>query len=245
MGLLATGIMNRPTTEFTHDAFMLKTSWVSEGALEPVAIEAKGYHYPYSNKACLELRHLLDIFYNNSRVKYTVKDFIKINKEKLSDMFELCGESWETSVFQSLKAWLSSRARDETWPAIPHVRQEWTITILGTMGMLLQMGHARRERYERDRAQAMLAGILSELAFIEYCDFEWFMGYLDRARCQCPDSHGGNFCYHVHNDLGDWMASSRIMRSRQKMFLGMPSFSKNKLLQILLNEHCRQKCSSN
>ena len=218
IGAVCHKVIHRPTTESTHESFMLKTSWVSKGALEPVAIEAKGYHFPSDNKAFLEVRHLLDIFYAGSRAKYAIKDFLKLDKAKFSDMFVMYEESWETCLVESLKAWHMRRTRDETWPANPHVRQEWPISLLGAMGMLLHMVCWRREDYERDRAKAMPAGILSELAFIESCDFEFFMGCLHRARCECPDSHGGQFCYHLCNDLGDRMTSARIVRERQKMF---------------------------
>jgi len=224
--------MNRPTQDTTYDTFMLKTSWVSPEGLEPVAIEAKGYHYPLSNKAFLEVRHLLDVIYKDSTVKYNIKDFLKNNKNKFVDIFELCEESWETCVIPSLKAWTAQRAIDETLRPSPYVRQEWTINMIGTMGALLHMGLNRREGNERDRAKAMLTGILSELAFIEDWTYECFMNYLDRARSDCADLMlGATFCYHVNNDLGDWMTRARIVWWRQKMFPCVSSFPKIKFLK--------------
>ena len=203
--------MNRPTTESTYSSFVLQTSWTSEDYLVRVPFEAKGYHYPWGNKAFVELRHVLGSFYKDSKVQWTVKDFCRINKAKLNDVFELFEESWESCVIPSFKAWAYYRSQNEIMPANNCIRQEWTISLLGVLGVMLSFSVSRKDKLERDRAKAMLSGLLTELTFIEtQWDYESFMKYIDDARCQCPDSHGNLFCYHIQHDLVGWLEHARI-----------------------------------
>ena len=222
--------MNRPTTEETYDSFILETSWVSEKFVEPVSIQAKGYFYPYSSKAFVELRHVLDIFYKNATVKWNVKDFLKNNRAKFDEMLALLEETWDNNVIPSFKAWAYYHTTSDMLRSNPHIRQEWTISTLGLIVMLLHMGGTRREAYERDRAQAMLAGVCSELSHIEIWTYEFFMQFLDGTKNECPHRHTSNFCYHVQNDVMEWIQNSRIVGSRQKMFLWVSEFTMFELL---------------
>jgi hypothetical protein len=222
------GIMNRPTTESTKSAFLLKTSWVSAQTLEPLNIEMKGYHYPYSNKAMYEIRHVLDIFYRGSTVKWTLKDFLKNNKKGFSSMFQMLEESWDTCIIPSLKAYAYQCTLGYR-PSTPFIRQEWTISNIGIIGILLYMGNCRREGVERDRAMGMLAANLQELAFLDTWTYEEFMTYLDGTRTCCGEQTdlGNQFCPHVIEDLGHWMASARIVwwENRSLEFQALPKSS--------------------
>ena len=222
--------MNRPTTEEDYNSFMIKASWVSEKFVEPVSIEVKGYHYPHYGKAFLEIKHLLDIFYKGSKVKWNIKDFLKNNREKFEHMFTFLEIAWDNNVIPSYKALAYYHSTTDIPRYNPNIRQEWTISIFAAVGMLLTMSGTRRVEYERDRAQAMLAGMMEELLHIELWTFEFFMKFLDDAKLECPHRHTNNFCYHVHNDVMEWLTNSRIVGSPQKVCLCVSDFTKVEFL---------------